>query len=41
MKTKKEIIHKIWELTKEKKGTEGSKAYRINGQIDILNWVIE
>ncbi len=41
MKTIKQTEKKIIELTRELKGTEGSKAHGIKKQIDILNWVLE
>jgi len=41
MKNKNLIEKKILSLARELKGTEGSKAHRIRGQIEVLNWVVE
>ncbi len=41
MKTEEQINNKINEIAKQAIGTEGSKAYRLRGQIEILAWTIE
>jgi len=41
MKTKNEINEKINELARTAIGTEGSKAYKFRGQVEILKWVLE
>ncbi len=40
MKTKKEMERKILTLTKELEGKKGSRANRIRGEIQTLNWVM-
>ena len=41
MKTKKEIQKAILQKSKEIIGAEGSKAHRLRGEMEMLNWVIE
>lgn len=40
-KKKYRIQIKILELTRNLKGTTGSKAHGLRKQIEILNWVLE
>lgn len=41
MKSVKEIDKKMDELARELVQTTGSKAHRIRGEINRLNWVLE
>ena len=41
MKHRKQIERRVFELALELKGSEGSKAHRLRGQIEVLQWVLE